>query len=267
MICSRDRPRAYCGRIWGVQFEEQVVKRSVVLPVYNEGETIALTIRAVEREIAEWPDVEIIICDNASTDNTVEVVDGLAAKDRRIRLLPADKNRLYAWNVDRGIKAATGDRIFVLDGDGQFPPSVFHDLDAELAAGAGLVLGHRTARVGGPVRIVASYTYLILCRLYIGFDLRDINAGARGLSRDFANVVDVKYLQMMVNPELFAAARSKGFPIREVSVGHEHRVAGTTSHVFSKPWELVAQAVRYFSFLRRTYRPLGPPRLTRRIQS
>lgn len=249
-----------------VKFEESIVKRSVVLPVYNEGETITLTIAAVTHEIAAWPDVEIIICDNASTDNTVAVVAGLSAKDPRIRLLPAETNRLYAWNVDRGIKASTGDRIFVLDGDGQFPPSVFHDLDVALAEGAGLVLGHRTARVGGFVRIIASYTYLLLCRLYIGFDLRDINAGARGLSREFADTVDIKYLQMMVNPELFAAARSQGFPIREVSVGHEHRVAGTTSHVFSKPWTLVRQAVHYFSFLRRTYGPLGPPRLTRRTQ-
>jgi glycosyltransferase involved in cell wall biosynthesis len=240
-----------------------LVKRSVVLPVYNEEGSVARTIAAVSAEIGGWDDCEILVCDNASTDTTVAVVDALCKKDDRIRVVTAEVNGLYAWNVGRGIREAKGERIFVLDGDGQYPPAVFHNLDAQLAAGAGLVLGHRTVRVGGFVRVLASYTYLVLCRLYLGFDLRDINAGARAVSGDLAAVVDIKYRGSMVNPELFATAKSHGFTVTEVSVGHEHRTAGTTSHVFGKPFALVRQAVDYFSFLRKTYRPLGRPRLFR----
>src|SRR5450830_110504 len=111
------------------------MKRSVVLPVYNEEGTVARTIAAVSDEVAEWPDCEILICDNASTDRTVAIVEELRKSDPRLRVVTAESNGLYAWNVRRGISAASGDRIFVLDGDGQFPPSVFHDLDAELEAG------------------------------------------------------------------------------------------------------------------------------------
>lgn len=244
--------------------EVEAVKRSVVLPVYNEEGSVARTIAAVAAEVTEWPDCEILVCDNASTDDTVAVVRGLAVGDPRIRVLTAESNGLYAWNVGRGINSAQGDRIFVLDGDGQFPPSVFHDLDRELAGGAGLVLGHRTVRVGGVVRVIASYTYLTLCRLYLGFDLRDINAGARGLSRDFASHVHVRHLGSMVNPELYATAVSLGFAVREVSVGHEHRLAGETSHVFGRPFSLIRQATEYFLFLRKIYSGLRRPRLTRR---
>lgn len=240
------------------------MKRSVVLPVYNEEGTVARTIAAVSAEVAEWPDCEILICDNASTDRTVAIVEELMTADPRLRVVTAKRNGLYAWNVGRGISAALGDRIFVLDGDGQFPPSVFHDLDAELEAGSGLVLGHRKVRVGGLMRVVASYTYLLLCRLIIGFDLRDINAGARALSRKFADQVDIKHLGMMVNPELYATAKSLGFKITEVSVGHEQRIAGGTSHLFGRPFLLFRQAIEYFRFLRSTYQPLGSPRLTHR---
>ncbi len=243
--------------------EGDSVKRSVVLPVYNEEGTVARTIAAVSAEVAEWLDCEILVCDNASTDGTVAIVETLRESDQRLRVVTAEKNGLYAWNVGRGIKAASGDRIFVLDGDGQFPPSVFHDLDAELDGGAGLVLGHRKVRVGGTMRVVASYTYLLLCRVIIGFEFRDINAGARALSREFADKVDIKHWGMMVNPELYATAKSLGFTITEVSVGHEQRVAGGTSHLFGRPFLLVQQAIEYFRFLRRTYRPLGRPRLTR----
>jgi dolichol-phosphate mannosyltransferase len=244
--------------------EGESVKRSVVLPVYNEEGSVARTIAAVVAEVSEWPDCEILVCDNASTDGTVAVVRGLAESDARISVVTAESNGLYAWNVGRGINTAQGDRIFVLDGDGQYPPSVFHDLDRKLAGGAGLVLGHRTVRVGGVVRVIASYTYLTLCRLYLGFDLRDINAGARGLSREFASNVLIRHCGSMVNPELYATAVSLGFGVQEVSVGHEHRVAGETSHVFGRPFDLIRQATEYFSFLRDNYSPLGRPRVTRR---
>ncbi|MCU1515254.1 MAG: putative dolichol-phosphate mannosyltransferase-putative rane bound sugar transferase involved in [Microbacteriaceae bacterium] len=240
------------------------MKRSVILPTYNEAGSIERTIQAVTSEVAAWPDCEIVVSDNASTDQTVEIVRKLGLSDPRISVLTAERNGLYAWNVDRGIRASGADRIFVLDGDGQFPPAVLHELDEHLTAGSALVLGHRKIRVGGAVRLLASYTYLILCRLFLGFDLRDINAGARALSRPMADVVQIKHLGMMVNPELWATARSHGFVISEVSVGHEHRLEGGSSHVFSRPFALVGDAVKYFMFLRANYRPLGRPRLTRR---
>jgi glycosyltransferase involved in cell wall biosynthesis len=261
-----ERPESTLANVWqdALVREGESVKRSVVLPVYNEEGSVARTIAAVASEVTEWPDCEILVCDNASTDDTVAIVRGLAAADPRISVLTAESNGLYAWNVGRGINSAQGDRIFVLDGDGQYPPSVFRDLDRKLADGAGLVLGHRTVRVGGAVRVIASYTYLTLCRLYLGFDLRDINAGARGLSREFASNVHIRHCGSMVNPELYATAVSLGFAVHEVSVGHEHRIAGETSHVFGRPLALIRQATEYFSFLRKSYSPLGRSRLTRR---
>lgn len=86
------------------------------------------------------------------------------------------------------------------------------------------------------MRVVASYIYRLLRRLIIKFDLRDINAGARPLSRDFAGAVDIKHRGMIVNPEQYATAKNLRFTITEVSVGHEPRIAGGTSHLFGKPF-------------------------------
>lgn len=240
--------------------------RTVVLPAYNEEGSIAAMIAAVQHEIVDWKHATILVCDNASTDKTCDVVRGLQKEDKRIELLPAEENVLYAFNVGRGINHSTADRVFVLDGDGQYPPSVLHALDAKLDAGADLVLGHREVRVGGTVRVIASYIYLLLCRLYLGFDQRDINAGARALSRRLADIVDVKYKGSMVNPELYSIARSANMVIDEVSVGHEQRRAGATSHDFGRPFYQFSTAHAYLGFLRKTYSPLGRPRLTRRFR-
>lgn len=101
--------------------EGDSVKRSVFLPVYNEEGTVDRSIGAVSEEVAEWPDQEILICDNASTDRTVAIVKELGEPDPRLRIVPAERNSLYSWNVGRGIGAASGGRMFLLDGDCQFP--------------------------------------------------------------------------------------------------------------------------------------------------
>ncbi len=239
------------------------MKRTVVLPTYNESGSIETTIKAVVKEIGGWAKCEILVCDNASTDETVAIVRRIAASDSRVKLLTAAENKLYAWNCGRGIQAASDGRVFVLDGDGQYPPTVLHDLDEALDNDLDLVLGARESRVGGSQRVVASYVYLLLIRLHLGFPLRDINAGAKALSPRFAKQVSIKYHGTMVNPELFAAASSSGMRVGEVPVGHEHRIAGETSHGFNHPVKLYKDARKYLKFLRAEYRPLGRPRLTR----
>jgi glycosyltransferase involved in cell wall biosynthesis len=239
------------------------MKRTIVLPAYNEAESITSTIESVTREISHWDNCEVLVCDNASTDDTVQLVESLSKVDPRIKVLTADQNLLYAWNVGRGISHASGGRVFVLDADGQYPPTVIHDLDKLLDSGYGLVLGSRESRVGGFRRVIASYVYLFLIRLYLGFNLKDINAGAKALSPEFASKFHVKFRGTMVNPELFASAISNGFKVGEVPVGHELRIAGETSHGFNKPIKLFKEAHKYLKFLRKNYRPLKRPRLSR----
>ncbi len=116
------------------------MQRSIVLPVYNEEGSVTQTLASIAHEIEGWADCEILVCDNASTDSTRDVVTSLAVSDPRIRLITAERNRLYAWNVGRGINAAKGERIYVLDGDGQYPSEVIHRLDAALSDGSDLVI-------------------------------------------------------------------------------------------------------------------------------
>lgn len=115
---------------------------------------------------------------------------------------------------------------------------MFQDLNAEVESGSRLVLGHQKVRVGGDSRRRLVYLPSPSPRDY-RFDLLAINTGAWPLSRDFAGAVDIKHRGMMVNPEPYATAKNLGFTITGVSVGHEPRHAGGTSHLSGKrfsPW-------------------------------
>jgi glycosyltransferase involved in cell wall biosynthesis len=218
--------------------------RSIVLPAYNESgyiaEMVAQTIRAGEMRKDPF---EVIVVDNASTDNTVAIVERLMQTDSRISLVRHPENRLYAMSCLSGTKAAKGERVFILDSDGQHPAADIWKFDAKLDAGADFVFGWRVKRAEPPQRIAMSKFLLGLTKFYIGFDMHDVNCGIRGFNRRFADALEIKHRVNFVNPEFFVRAKLAGLKIDEVQIEQEKRKAGVSSHEFGRLWRIF-QSVR-----------------------
>ena len=143
---------------------------STIVAVYNLAPYIEAAVRSVQ--VQQIDDLEIVVVDDGSTDNTSEIVQDLAADDPRIRLTH-QPNRGAAAARNIGIEAATGEFITFLDGDDLYDPGklsrqlevmaeypavglVFHDLcrfesDPADRAGAHLHRAQFLARVGEPV--------------------------------------------------------------------------------------------------------------------
>lgn len=88
---------------------------SVIIAAYNVEKYIQQCVESVCRQTME--DIEIIVCDDCSTDNTLDIVKALAEKDSRIRIVPHAKNAGTMLNRKDGIKIAGGKYIMFLDGD------------------------------------------------------------------------------------------------------------------------------------------------------
>lgn len=94
---------------------------SVVIPVFNAATFIR---RAVSSVLAQtFTDFEIIIVDDCSRDNTVEIVEALAREDGRIKLFVQDVNGGPSAARNRGFKEARGEWIALLDADDAFMPN------------------------------------------------------------------------------------------------------------------------------------------------
>lgn len=101
---------------------------SIVTPAYNCAGPLAAAIRSVQAQtLTDW---ELIIVDDASTDNTAAVAESAAQADPRIRLLENVSNRGVSFTRNRGIAAATGEYIALLDADDLWVPE---KLEAQLA--------------------------------------------------------------------------------------------------------------------------------------
>ncbi len=93
---------------------------SIITPLYNSEDFIRKTIESVQSQIYEnW---EMIVVDDASTDNGVEIVKKYADKDSRIKLIHLDKNSGGAVARNTAIKVARGKYIAFLDSDDLWHP-------------------------------------------------------------------------------------------------------------------------------------------------
>ena len=92
---------------------------SVIIPVYNRAKFIGKAIDSVLN--GNYQDFDIIIVDNGSTDNTVEVVESYVKKDPRVRLIKNDKN-IIGLSLNLAVNASTAKYISQLDSDDEYNP-------------------------------------------------------------------------------------------------------------------------------------------------
>src|SRR6187455_2307467 len=99
---------------------QAVVEVSVIIANYNGEKFIADAIRSACRQTLR--NIEIIVSDDASTDSSVGIVEGLIAEDGRIRLIKSDVNGGPAAARNRALGVARGEWISILDGDDLMHP-------------------------------------------------------------------------------------------------------------------------------------------------
>ena len=106
-------------------------KLSIVIPVYNEGPTVENILDKVKAvQLIQGIDKELIIVNDASTDNTVEVIENYRSRnaDVEINFFSHEKNKGKGAALHTGIKQAQGDYIVIQDADLEYDPNELKDL-------------------------------------------------------------------------------------------------------------------------------------------
>lgn len=137
---------------------------SVVIPAYNEEENIE---KAINDVIAVYPEAEIIVVNDASTDNTLKVLEHISVK--QLTVLSNDQNMGHGDTVIKGIKAANGDYVLYIDADRQI------DLPKSLPIGVPFVSGYRKHRNDKLFRKVISFCLKMTILLRWGYYVKDAN--------------------------------------------------------------------------------------------
>lgn len=141
---------------------------SVIMPAYNSRALLAESVRSVMTQT--YPGWELLIVDDASSDDTLALAHELAREDQRIRVLPLQQNQGVAEARNRGIAAARGRYLAFLDSDDLWLPnklSVQIEFMRHSGAGFSFTQYRRIGRdgaLGRPVRVPRKAGYRRLLR-------------------------------------------------------------------------------------------------------
>jgi len=150
---------------------------SIVLPAKNESEAIGVTVSGVRQH---YPDAEIIVVNDGSTDNTAEVAKAAGAI---VIHHPYSKGNGAA--IKSGARAATGDVIVFMDADGQHDPADIPRLLSKLEEGHDMVVGARQAGSQASLgRGLANRFYNLLATYMTGHKVDDLTSGFRAVRAD-----------------------------------------------------------------------------------
>jgi len=246
------------------------VKLSIVIPAYNEAETLPLVIESVRKVLAgpalASVDVEpeVIVVDDGSTDGTREWLQRL--RDPLVRAVFQPHNQGKGAALRTGFAQATGDIVLVQDADLEYDPRDYAVLLTPILDGhADVVFGSRF--LGGPHRVlyywhsVANALLTQLSNMLTNLNLTDMEVGYKVFTRQALSGIVIESDRFGFEPEITAKVAARGLRVYEVPVRYRGRTYAEGKKIgFRDALEAVWVIARFGLLQRaRLRRELRPP--------
>ncbi|MBN8710864.1 MAG: glycosyltransferase family 2 protein [Verrucomicrobia bacterium] len=195
---------------------------SVVIPLYNEEDNVAILQREIGEALA-GRNYELILVDDGSSDATVARID----RTPEVRVLEFEKNAGQSAAMIAGISAVRGSVIVLLDGDLQNDPKDIPRLLEEISRGADLVCGYRAKRRDTVVKKITSRVANFVRSRFVGDGVRDTGCTLKAMRRECAAaLVPFKGVHRFIP----ALVKNAGYRIVEIPVNHRARQYGVSKY-------------------------------------
>jgi glycosyltransferase involved in cell wall biosynthesis len=219
---------------------------SVVMPAYNECQTIATI---VERVLATELVDELIVVDDGSSDGTSQVLENLGQREPRLRLIRHDRNLGKGAAVRSGVQAAACDLVLIQDADLEYDPRDYPALLMPIQEGkADVVYGSRF--LGGPRRttmfwhMVANRLLTFMTNLLYNSILSDMETGYKLFRREVIQAIPLRANRFDFEPEITAKLLKRRLRVFEVPISFNPREYSEGKKIglkdaFSAVWALL----------------------------
>lgn len=200
----------------------------ILLPIHNEAESIALTIREIYEVISPLARVEFILCEDGSKDNTKEVLREVA-KEFPAKLLLCDGRKGYSRAVRDGMAEVDAPFLLCLDSDGQCDPNDFSKFWKD-RNNADVLIGWRVNRADTALRKIMSRTFFVAWKSLYRAPIHDPSCPFMLARAEIIKDVSKKMGAMQEGFwwEFSARVARGGYSIHEIPVNHRNRTAGVT---------------------------------------
>jgi glycosyltransferase involved in cell wall biosynthesis len=214
------------------------VTYSIILPAYNESARISSTLERILAHATKcgW-NVEIIVVNDGSSDDTADIVRQCAGAHPVVRLIENPGNRGKGYSVRNGMLRARGDILLFSDADLSSPIEEADKLFIAIGKGADIAIGSRWVDSRLQVRRQPLHRRLfgrifnLALRVILGLQFKDTQCGFKAFTRRSAQAIFPlqKIERWGFDPEILYLAEKFGFAVAEVPVAWSHR-EGTRIH-------------------------------------
>jgi glycosyltransferase involved in cell wall biosynthesis len=239
------------------------MKVSVVIPAYNEVQTIAEVLRRI---ISAQRDVEIVIVDDGSTDGTREVLRSRPD----VTVVFHEQNAGKGAAIRTGLAYVSGDVVIVQDADLEYSPEDYPVLLAPILTGdADVVYGSRF--LGGPHRVlffwhsVANGLLTLLSNMLSDLNLTDMETGFKVFRTSVLKDLNLQSDRFGFEPEITARIAQRGCRIYEVPISYHGRDYAAGKKITWRDGVAALGHILRFNFTRAPRpRPLTPHHVVQR---
>ena len=200
---------------------------SILIPVFNEARTIEKLLHRVRSSDTCGLGKEIIIVDDGSTDDTVNILRR-CANDSHVKILVHAQNRGKGAAIRTALANSTGDILLIQDADLEYDPAEYPVLLKPLLDGrADVVYGSRF--LGGPHRVLFFWHYMVnrfltlLSNMFCNLNLTDMETGYKVFTRNAVSNLKLTAERFGIEPELTAKLARRRYRFYETPISYSGR--------------------------------------------
>lgn len=215
---------------------------SIVIPFYNEEESIKPLYDAVTESMAKLPySYELILVDDGSKDNTYNKMIETAKQDSRLKIVKLKKNYGQTTGLHAGFQNAIGKYIVTMDGDLQNDPADIGQMMEKLSEGNDICLGWRENRQDSQfTRLLPSKIANALVRNVTGIPVKDNGCAIRSYKAETINKFPMYSEMHRLLPVINALT---GASFTQIPVNHHARKFGSSKYGLSRIYKVILDLI------------------------
>ena len=211
--------------------DKDTFKLSVVIPCYNEKQTIGAILKKVIQSLQNYKflNYEILIIDDHSKDGTDKILKDLS-QEEKINIYFHEKNLGKGAAIQTALQYVTGDLIIIQDADLEYDPFDYNKLllpffetNADVVYGSRFLGGGKYVRIHFFWHYIANKILTFICNLFINLNLTDMETGYKVFKTEALKNISLKEKTFSFEPEVTIKLSKKKYKFFEVPITYNGR--------------------------------------------